>query len=190
MSAETCIWCGAWLRPGIATHACPMTGQVHGVPYWDDGIVLRFDGERSRPGRRRADLAVRIVARVALGLAIVALFVACSAILTAARAHDWFDEDCCENIHCGTPAPLGSITWSPEGWRIPGGTICREFGEKRPCLPAMIVPLDDPRIRPVPPEAGEKGAQRIWPCVQPFYDSEAEALALELLCLYIPKTKS
>ena len=39
-----------------------------------------------------------------------------------ARAHEWYPPECCNKVHC-EPLPAGSVTRTPQGWRMPNGFV-------------------------------------------------------------------
>lgn len=55
------------------------------------------------------------------------------------QAHDWYPLACCSDKDCWKSAP-GKVTPTERGWRI------ESTGE--------IVPYDDRRVKPTPPEGG------------------------------------
>lgn len=217
MGIENCHWCGAHLPVGKLEHFCPSTRQVMGVlPYWDMDakVVPRPAARVAMFPQRRAVLALRILARVALGLLIVALFVACSGVASRALAQEygdadhwidhWFESDCCSGEDCRL-APAGSVRWTPSGWFVPAGNLClNDVHGNEVCTGGADVVCEgercqrgtllreadrhgegrDPRLRQVPPNATAKDAQRIWPCWDLRY---LDGVAyINIICLYTP----
>jgi hypothetical protein len=78
-----------------------------------------------------------------------------------AYAHSFFDRWCCSGDDC-QPAPLKSVTWTPQGWHV----VTPFFDD--------IVPVDDERIRYVP--VGED--QQFYICEYP---------KKHIRCLYVPE---
>ena len=63
------------------------------------------------------------------------------AFTSSVMAHSWYPLACCSDKDCWEVGPE-DVTATSSGWRI------ESSGE--------IVPYDDPRIRPTPPEGGQE----------------------------------
>jgi hypothetical protein len=59
-------------------------------------------------------------------------------LATPAAAHDWYPPECCSATDCAAVG-AADLTPTPEGWRV------ESSGE--------IVPFDDQRVKPIPPDA-------------------------------------
>ncbi len=103
---------------------------------------------------------MRWLVPVAIALMVALLLFLGSGALPA-QAHEWFDRWCCQGTDCG-PAPLGSVKWTPSGWRVATPAI------------NVTVPFDDQRIRYVPPEQPQQFYICEWP-------------KRHLRCLYTPE---
>lgn len=101
-----------------------------------------------------------------LRISVLVFILAVLAILAGgvlpAGAHSFFSDSCCSGKDCG-PAPLGSVKWTPDGWRVSTPRI------------NDTVPFDDQRIRYVPPDE----PQRFYICEWPAH---------RLRCLYAPES--
>jgi hypothetical protein len=102
---------------------------------------------------------IGIVASVLALMALPFLISYCS----VSHAHAWFDLWCCSGQDC-QPAPVGSVKWTPGGWRVHTAAF------------SDVVPFDDVRIKYVP---HEEPNQQIYLCEYPAHT---------LRCLYIPET--
>ena len=77
-------------------------------------------------------------------------------------AHSWYPRSCCSDKDCWKSAP-DNVTATQGGWRI------ESSGE--------IVPYDDPRVHPTPPEGGGT-----------FHTCHlAGDPNLRILCLFVPE---
>lgn len=78
-----------------------------------------------------------------------------------AHSHEWFDRWCCSGQDC-QPAPVKSVTWTPQGWAVSTPRI------------NQVVPFDDKEhIRYNPP-----GEPQFFICEFPKN---------RLRCLYVPE---
>lgn len=99
-------------------------------------------------------------------LAVFVIAVLFGFLITQAKAHDWYDSDCCSTQDCA-PAPVGSVTATDTGWQViilPG---------EHPMVKRNVstfVPFGDPR------EKRSKDA-RFHACITP---------GQRFLCLYVP----
>lgn len=157
----------------------------------------------SRRRRARAALFWSIAVPCAVGLltaAAFALFVIGAASLSPAGAHSFYAEDCCSGTDC-FELPGGAVVFEPgrtvggganrrvvpDAWRIRAGTACRpEYeGGRIICLPETRIFDHDARIRVVPADAAEAGAQKFHACTNIVY-TQGVARA-ELGCFYKPR---
>lgn len=106
----------------------------------------------------------------------LALFFAFLLLLTTdpARAHSFYTATCCSGRDCAE-VPPGTVKWTPDGWLV---SPIIKLSNGMVLTKPETVPFNDKRIKLVPLEAGEQGAQSFHICVNEVG---------KLLCVYKPE---
>lgn len=119
-------------------------------------IIADRYGEDGAAGKSFWPTAAWILAAVIAALLVLGWFV------TPALAHHWYPRSCCSDKDCFATGPA-NVTATPEGWRV------ESSGE--------VIPYDDARIRPAPPQGGGD-----------FHVCHiAGNPQLRILCLFVPQ---
>jgi hypothetical protein len=111
-----------------------------------------------------------------LSIGLVLLLACVILFLSAKRAHPhsapsgWaYDPTCCSGYDCA-PAPVGSVTATPEGWRV------------------QIEPGDHPMVRILPlDEVVPYSDPRILPSGDSLFHACVSGARGAILCLYVPE---
>lgn len=98
---------------------------------------------------------------VRIAMILLAALITIGCLASPVLSHDWYPRACCSGKDCWQSAPSG-VTATADGWRI------ESSGE--------VVPYDDPRVHPTPPEGGND-----------FHTCHLGGdPTLRILCLFVP----